>query len=195
MAEALIVVDVQNDFCPGGALAVPQGDRVVPLLNSYMDRAKRAGVHLYASRDWHPAETAHFAAFGGPWPAHCVQGTEGAAFHPDLRLPEGTAIVTKGDGAVDDGYSAFEGRLADGRSLAADLRARGVDTVYVGGLATDYCVKETALSARREGFDTVWLSDASLPVELHPGDGERAAEELARAGVRPMELAAFYAAA
>jgi nicotinamidase/pyrazinamidase len=194
MGEALIVVDVQNDFCPGGALAVSHGDRVVPVLNEYLERAARAGVHIYASRDWHPAETAHFEAFGGRWPAHCVQGTHGAAFHPDLRLPANTAIVTKGDSAEDSGYSAFDGWLADGRALAVDLRAHGVGTVYIGGLATDYCVVETALSARREGFDTVWLRDASLPVELAPGDGQRAADQMARAGVRAAELATFHPA-
>jgi nicotinamidase/pyrazinamidase len=194
MAEAIIVVDVQNDFCPGGSLAVPEGDRVVPVLNRYLERAVRSGVVVYASRDWHPAQTAHFVSGGGLWPAHCVQGTAGAAFHPDLRLPEGARIVTKGTGPVDDGYSAFEGRLPDGRALAEDLRARGVGTVYVGGLATDYCVLQTALGARRERLDTVWLSDASLPVEVHPGDGQRAADEMARVGVRTIALGAFHAA-
>jgi nicotinamidase/pyrazinamidase len=192
MAEALIVVDVQNDFCPGGALPVPEGDRVVPVLNAYLERAAPAGVRVYASRDWHPAETAHFVTGGGPWPAHCVQGTAGAAFHPDLRLPAGAAIVTKGTGATDDGYSAFEGRLDDGRALADDLRAHGVTTVYVGGLATDYCVLQTALSARREGFDTVWLRDASLPVEAHPGDGQRAEDTMAAAGVRSAAVETFH---
>lgn len=192
MADALIVVDVQNDFCPGGTLAVPEGDRVVPVLNEYMERATRAGVRVYASRDWHPAATAHFASGGGPWPAHCVQGTAGAAFHPDLRLPASAAIVTKGTGATDDGYSAFEGRLADGRALADDLRAHGVTTVFVGGLATDYCVLQTALSARREAFDTVWLSDASRPVELRPGDGQRAVAAMTAAGVRSATLAEFH---
>jgi nicotinamidase/pyrazinamidase len=192
MAEALIVVDVQNDFCPGGALAVPQGDRVVPVLNQYLERATRAGVRVYASRDWHPAETTHFRSSGGPWPAHCVQGTAGAAFHPDLRLPADAAIVTKGTGTTDDGYSAFEGRLPDGASLADDLRAHAVTIVYVGGLATDYCVLQTALGARREGFTTFWLSDASLPVEVQPGDGQRAAASLAQAGVRAATLGAFH---
>ena len=192
MAEAIIVVDVQNDFCPGGSLAVPEGDRVVPVLNRYLERAARSGVRVYASRDWHPTDTAHFIAGGGPWPAHCVQGTAGAAFHPDLRLPAGTVIVTKGMSPVDSGYSAFEGRLPDGRTLADDLRASGVETVYVGGLATDYCVLQTALGARREGFYTVWLSDASLPVEVHPGDGLRAVDAMTRAGVRTIALEAFH---
>lgn len=192
MAEALIIVDVQNGFCPGGALAVPQGDHVVPVLNQYLERASRAGVRVYASRDWHPAETTHFLASGGPWPAHCVQGTAGAAFHPNLLLPADVAIVTKGTGTTDSGYSAFEGRLPDGTALADDLHAHGVIMVYVGGLATDYCVLQTALGARREGFNTVWLSDASLPVEVRPGDGERAAAALAQAGVRAATLEAFY---
>ncbi len=145
----LIVVDIQVDLCPGGSLAVSQGDRVVPVLSQYLERAVRAGILIYASRDWHPAETTHVVTGGGPWPAHCMQGTPGAASHPHLRLPAGTAVVTTGSGTADDGHSAFEGRLADGRTLAEDLRGRGVTTVYAGGLATDYCVLWKALSAAR----------------------------------------------
>lgn len=192
MADALIVVDVQNDFCPGGALPVPEGDRVVPVLNAYLALAERVPIPIYASRDWHPAHTTHFAQFGGLWPEHCVQGTPGAAFHRDLKLPPSTRVVTKGTSANDEGYSAFEGTLESGRSLVEDLRAAGVSTVFVGGLATDYCVLQTVLSARREGFETIWLRDASLPVEVRPGDGARAEEQMLLAGARETTVADFH---
>ncbi len=191
MADALIVVDVQNDFCPGGMLPVPEGDRVVPVLNEYLARAEGVGIPIFASRDWHPAHTAHFAQDGGPWPVHCVQNTPGAAFHPDLRLPIATGIVTKGTSARDEGYSAFEGRLPDGRDLATALREAGVTRVYVGGLATDYCVRATVLGARQSGFDVVWLRDASRPVEVQPGDGARAEAEMLAAGAQAGTLAEF----
>lgn len=182
MNRALIVVDVQNDFCPGGALPVPDGDRVVPVLNTYLARADAAGMPIFASRDWHPARTTHFTEFGGRWPAHCVQDTPGAAFHPDLRLPAATRIITKGTGGRDEGYSAFEGQLSDGRDLATALGEAGVTRVFVGGLATDYCVRATVLAARQAGFEVTWLRDASRPVDMKPGDGARAQIEMMAAG-------------
>jgi nicotinamidase/pyrazinamidase len=191
MADALIVVDVQNDFCPGGALPVPEGDHVVPVLNGYLERAAAAGIPIFASRDWHPPHTIHFAQDGGTWPVHCVQHTPGAAFHPDLRLPPGAQIVTTGTSADEDGYDGFEGTLPDGRDLATALRDAGVTRVYIGGLATDYCVRATVLSARRAGFDTVWLRDASRAVEIQPGDGARAAAEMLEAGAQVGTLAEF----
>ncbi|HET9981476.1 MAG TPA: nicotinamidase [Ktedonobacterales bacterium] len=191
MADALIVVDVQNDFCPGGALAVPEGDAVIPVLNEYMSRASDAGILIFASRDWHPQVTRHFAAQGGPWPPHCVQETRGAEFHPDLRLPPGTVVVSKGMSAEDQGYSALEAVLPDGQPLADALRADGVTHVYVGGLATDYCVRATVLDALKEGFTTSVLVDASRPVEVQPGDGERALNEMLAAGAEPQILDEF----
>jgi nicotinamidase/pyrazinamidase len=182
MKEALLVVDVQNDFCPGGSLAVADGDAVVPVLNQYMTRAAVASMPIYASRDWHPAQTAHFREFGGQWPPHCVQGTRGAEFHPDLRLPEGTVIVSKGMNRVDDGYSLFEGKLEDGRDALAALRELGVTRVHVGGLATDYCVRATTLDALAARFDVCLLVDAIHAVEVQPGDGERAIAEMRAAG-------------
>jgi nicotinamidase/pyrazinamidase len=192
MSDALIVVDVQNDFCPGGALPVPQGDRVVPVINDYLADSSAAGVPIFASRDWHPANTRHFKPYGGPWPVHCVQGSWGAQFHPDLRLPDSTRIVTKGTSDRDDGYSAFDGRLDDGSDLATALHAAGVTRVFVGGLATDYCVKQTVLDARKHHFDAVWLGDASRPVEVQPGDGERAARDMLAAGARETTRADFH---
>lgn len=191
MADALIVVDVQNDFCPGGSLAVPEGDAVVPVLNEYMSRAADAGVPIFASRDWHPEHTRHFAAEGGPWPPHCVQGTPGAEFHPELRLPEGVAIVSKGMSTEDQGYSALEAVLPDGQSLLEALRARGVEHIYIGGLATDYCVRATTLDALKDGFITSVLVDASRAVDVQPGDGARALNEMLAAGAEPQILDEF----
>ncbi len=189
MADALIVVDMQNDFCPGGSLAVPQGDEVVPVLNDYMQRAATAGIPIFASRDWHPAHTAHFRDEGGPWPPHCVQQTHGAEFHPELALPEGAIVVSKGMDTRDDGYSALEALLPDGRDLLTALRDAGITTVHVGGLATDYCVSATALGARAAGLRVYFLEDAIRPVDVQPGDGKRAIQEMLTAGARPETLA------
>jgi nicotinamidase/pyrazinamidase len=182
-SPALLIVDVQNDFRPGGALAVPDGDRVVPVLNRLAARASALGIPVYASRDWHPPDTRHFATRGGKWPVHCVAGTEGARLHPDLQLPPGALIVSKGTSTEDDGYSAFEGSIAGRGSLLADLRARGVDEVVIGGLTTDYCVKLSALDARRHGLGATVVSDAIGAVNVSPGDGARALEEMKAAGV------------
>ena len=174
--RALVVVDVQNDFCPGGALAVERGDEVVAPLNRLISEFLERGEPVYKSRDWHPRTTKHFAEFGGTWPVHCVQDTRGAAFHPRLLDDPRVEVVSKGTGD-EDSYSAF-----DGTTLAEDLRRRGVREVWVGGLATDYCVKNTVLDALREGFRVRALTEAMRAVNLKPGDGERAVEEMRRAG-------------
>ena len=191
MKDALLIVDMQNDFCPGGALAVAEGHAVVPLLNQYMERASAAGIPIFASRDWHPAQTAHFREFGGQWPPHCVQGTSGAEFHPGLRLPEETVIVSKGMNPVDEGYSLFEGKLEDGRDALTALRELGVTRVHVGGLATDYCVRATTLDALAARFDVFLLEDAIRAVEVQPGDEERAIKEMREAGAVSEELENF----
>jgi nicotinamidase/pyrazinamidase len=195
MSDALIVVDVQYDFCPGGSLPVPTGDEVIPVFNQYLAIAGSVSIPIFASRDWHPPITRHFAAQGGLWPAHCVQGTHGAEFRHDLHLPSSARIVTTGDRSEDEGYSAFEGRVDDGKPLAEDLRAAGVTRVYVGGLATDYCVLHTVLDALREGFETYYLADASRPVELKPGDGQRAEADMLAAGAHVCTLDDFHPAA
>ena len=123
--DALLVVDVQNDFCPGGSLAVPEGDRVVPVLNGYIARFEAAGAPVFACRDWHPVRTRHFQAYGGVWPPHCVQGTTGAAFHPALALPREAAVFSKGMDPEQDAYSAFQGEDASGRPLVRVLKDRG----------------------------------------------------------------------
>lgn len=174
--RALIVVDFQNDFCPGGALAVEDGDKVVGPLNQLIDEFLANGEPVFASRDWHPRKTRHFAESGGTWPVHCVQDTFGAEFHPNLRRDPRIRIISKGLGDTDC-YSAF-----DETDLAERLRAEHVEEVWVGGLATDYCVKQTVLDAAREGFDIKAVVNAMRPVNLQPGDGDRAIKEMRAAG-------------
>lgn len=185
---ALLVVDVQIDFCPGGALPVPHGDQVVEPLNRYLALFALRSSPVFASRDWHPKESRHFRESGGIWPPHCVQDTAGAAFHPGLRLPPETIVISKGISALDDGYSAMQGTTANGTPLPMLLRHMDLDRLYVGGLATDYCVKETVLEALKEGFAVTVLADAVRGVELNPGDSERAVARMVEAGA---EMATF----
>jgi nicotinamidase/pyrazinamidase len=182
--SALLFVDVQNDFCPGGALAVPDGDRVVAALNRYIKVAEAEGTPIYASRDWHPPNTAHFTSQGGQWPIHCVRGTKGAEFHPSLELPRQATIITKGDSPDRDGYSAFEGHTDGAKSLLTDLQERRINHLYVGGLATDYCVKHSVLDALKAGLHVTLLEDAIAGVDVQPGDSAAAIEEMRRAGAR-----------
>lgn len=178
--SALVIVDVQNDFCPGGALPCPEGDKVIPPLNDLAERFDRQGQTVVATRDWHPEDHMSFEEQGGPWPPHCVQGTEGAAFHPELDLPEGTVEIKKGDDPDAEDYSGFLGSDDRGRSLAEVLEAEGVERVFVGGLATDYCVKETTLDALDEGFETYLVDDAHRGVDAQ--DSQEAVEEMTEAG-------------
>ena len=182
--SALLIVDVQKDFCPGGSLAVPDGDRVVPVLNRHIADATARGWPVYASRDWHPAMTRHFQAYGGEWPPHCVQNTEGATFHRDLRLPASTVVVTKGESPDNPGYSALAGHTPEGKTLAEALQEGNIDHLYVGGLATDYCVKQSVLDARRMGLKVTVLGDAIAGVDVQPGDSRRAIDEMRKAGAQ-----------
>ena len=175
--KALIVVDVQNDFCPGGSLAVANGDEVVAPLNKLIKEFLDRGEPVFKSRDWHPAIAKHFAAYGGTWPVHCVQNTPGAEFRAGLLDDPRITIISKGTDESADGYSGF-----DGTNLAQLLREEGVAEVWVGGLATDYCVKHTVLDARREGFEVKALADAMRAVNLKPNDGRQAIEEMRDAG-------------
>lgn len=177
----LIVVDVQNDFCPGGALAVDKGDEVVPPLNDLIREFLERGEPVFKSRDWHPPKTKHFAAQGGTWPVHCVQGTKGAEFHPQLLDDIHVRTISKGLGD-EDSYSAF-----DGTDLLLQLERLGVEEILVGGLATDYCVKNTVLDGLKYGLRVKALRDAMRAVELQPGDGERAIEEMRAAGAEIVE--------
>jgi nicotinamidase/pyrazinamidase len=177
MSEALLVVDVQNDFTPGGALAVPEGHEVVERINALMGSGRFDLV--LATRDWHPPDHRSFAAIdpAGPWPVHCVQGTPGAELHPGLDRARIDVVVDKGQDPGTDGYSGF-----DATGLGDLLRERGIDAVTVVGLATDYCVKNTALDALREGFAVTVDSAAARPVDVEPGDGDRALAEIRAAG-------------
>jgi nicotinamidase/pyrazinamidase len=186
--DALIVVDVQNDFCPGGALGVERGDEVVPILNLYIERFHTAGLPVIATRDWHPAKTSHFKSYGGIWPVHCVQTTPGAAFHAGLRLGNDAIVISKGMAADEDAYSAFQAKSERGVWLAELLHELGVGRIFVGGLATDYCVKQTALDARARGFRVVVLRDAIRGVNLKPDDSEKALVEMRRAGASTADL-------
>jgi nicotinamidase/pyrazinamidase len=174
--RALIVVDVQNDFCPGGTLAVPHGDEVVEPLNQVIGQFLERGEPVYKSRDWHPPTTKHFADYGGVWPVHCVQNTKGAEFHPALRDDPRITVISKGLGDTDC-YSAF-----DETDLLDQLHQQNVEEVVVGGLATDYCVKSTVLDALKHGFKVKALKTAMRAVDVQPGDGERAIEEMRDAG-------------
>ena len=175
--KALIVVDVQNDFCPGGSLAVANGDEVIPPLNKLISEFLDRGEPVFKSRDWHPATAKHFAIYGGVWPVHCVQNTPGARFHPDLSDDPRITVISKGIDESADGYSAF-----DGTNLAQTLQDQGVEEVWVGGLATDYCVKHTVLDALREDFEVKALGDAMRAVNVDPGDGAQAIAEMRAAG-------------
>lgn len=186
--DALLVIDVQNDFCPGGALAVSGGDGVVPVLNQYIREFRQTGLLVIFSRDWHPQKTTHFKEFGGIWPRHCIQGTKGAEFHPDLNVPDNAIIVTKGNDPDSDDYSAFQAVTEDGHGLGDMLREMGIKRILVGGLATDYCVKESALSGINEGFDVVLLEDAIKGVDINPGDSVKAIDEMHKAGAKSLTL-------
>jgi nicotinamidase/pyrazinamidase len=174
VSEALLVIDVQNDFTPGGALGVPDGDEVIGRVNELM--ASGRFDRVYATRDWHPPDHGSFAP-EGPWPVHCVQGTPGAELRSDLDRDAIDVIVDKGQDRDTEGYSGF-----DATGLADTLRADGVDAVTVVGLATDYCVRATALDALREGFAVTVDAAGTRPVDVQPGDGERALEEIRAAG-------------
>jgi nicotinamidase/pyrazinamidase len=171
--DALILVDAQNDFLPVGALAVVDGDKVIPVLNRYLPHFDDFGLTVVASRDWHPVDHCSFIAQGGQWPPHCLQDSAGAAFPAALKLPADTVLISKGRNPKYDAYSAFEGT-----DLARQLHARDIKRLFVGGLATDYCVVETVCDGLKAGFDVVLLQDAIRSVEIYAGDGARAIERM-----------------
>jgi nicotinamidase/pyrazinamidase len=182
--DALVIVDLQNDFLPGGALAVPQGDAVIAPLNDAIAAFEARGLPIFATRDWHPREHCSFTAQGGIWPPHCVADTRGAAFADALRLPRSAIIVSKADTARQDAYSGF-----GGTDLAAQLAARGVMRLLVGGLATDYCVLNTVLDGLAAGFEVLLLEEAMRAVEVTPGDGAAAMARMRQAGAQPVQTA------
>ena len=190
---ALVIVDVQNDFCPGGALGVRGGDEIVPILNEYASRFSRAGLPVYATRDWHPEQTTHFQKWGGLWPPHCVAGTSGAAFHSELKLPRQTIVISKGTQPEGDSYSTFHGWDYDGLPFVDSLRRHGVRHLYIGGLATDYCVLFSTLDALSQGFAVTVLLDAVRGIDRKPGDSERALGKMKEAGADTATLEFIHA--
>lgn len=175
--DALLVVDVQNDFLPGGALAVPCGDRVIPVINAYLHRFRLRGYPVFATRDWHPADHCSFLAEGGPWPPHCIANTGGAGFPTDLALPADLQPISKATARAPDSYSGFAGT-----DLADRLREAGVKRLFVAGLATDYCVLHTVCDALAEGFAVVLLVDAVRAVNARAHDGDAAIAEMTSRG-------------
>jgi nicotinamidase/pyrazinamidase len=173
--DGLLIVDLQKDFCPGGALPIEEGDRVVPVLNRWIEAAEKRGIPVYASRDWHPTRHMSFKEKGGLWPEHCLQDSEGARFHPELHLPEGTVLITKGVRFDQDQNSVF-----DQTGFSHQLRLDGVQRLWVGGLAEDVCVLASVLDGRREGFAVHLIREATRPVT--PEGGKEAREKMREAG-------------
>jgi len=172
--DALIVVDMQKDFMPGGALPVPEGDKIIPRLNEYIKLFESKGLPVFFTRDWHPENHISFKGHGGIWPPHCVRNTEGAEFHEDLYIPKDNKfIISKGISQDFDAYSGFQGTV-----LESLLRERGIRRIFVGGVATDYCVKNTAIGGLNLDFEVLVLEDAIKGVDVNPGDVEKAIEEM-----------------
>jgi nicotinamidase/pyrazinamidase len=182
-ADALIIVDLQNDFLPGGSLGVPQGDEVVAPIQQLIDLYQAHGLPIYASRDWHPAGHCSFTDQGGPWPIHCIAGSHGAAFSSAIDLEQFSTVISKATTIEKDAYSAF-----NCTGLGEQMRARGIQRVAVCGLATDYCVLNTAKDALAEGFATLLVLDAIRAVDVHPGDGTRAIAQMQDAGAQPVHV-------
>ena len=185
-SDALLITDIQKDFLPGGALPVPSGDEIIPVLNVYAMLFDDAKAHVFASRDWHPPNHCSFKQQGGPWPPHCVQNTKGAKFSADLKLPEGTVVISKATDPEHESYSVF-----DRTNFQDELRKRGVERLFVGGLATDYCVVNTVLDALSLGFKAVVLMDATLGINVNPGDVDRAVEKMLKMGAEQATTADF----
>ncbi len=186
--KALLIVDIQNDFCPGGALGVPEGDRIIPAINKYIKYFAKKKLPIFATRDWHPVRTKHFKEFGGVWPVHCIQNTRGALFHPDLKLSKDTVLLYKGMDSDKDSYSSFEAEDASGIALPKILRRLGIKEIYIGGLATDYCVRFTTKDAIKQGFKVKLLMDAVKGVNLKPDDSQNAIKEMVKLGAKKISL-------
>ena len=186
--KALLVVDVQNDFCPGGALGIKDGDKIIQAINKYIKIFASKKLPIFATRDWHPGKTKHFKQFGGVWPVHCVQGTKGASFHLKLRLPQQAILVYKGMDPEKDSYSAFQAEDKKGTTLPKLLKKLGIEELYIAGLATDYCVKFTTHDAIRKGFKVKILLDAIKGVNLKPYDSEEAIKEMVKQGAKKITL-------
>jgi len=186
--KALVIVDVQNDFCPGGALGVPQGDKIIPAINKYIKVFSSKKLPIFVTRDWHPVRTKHFKDFGGVWPVHCIQNTRGAAFHPKLKLPKEAIFLYKGMDPEKDSYSAFQAQELNGTGFAHLLKLLKVNELYICGLATDYCVRFSTLDALKHGVKVKILIDAIKGVDLKKGDSQKAIKEMIRKGAKTLTL-------
>lgn len=182
--KALIIVDLQNDFCPGGSLGVDEGDQIIPGVNKLAVKFQKAGHPIFATRDWHTPDHISFKDQGGEWLPHCVQGSPGADFHPDLKLPDRTIVISKGDSADKDAYSGF-----DGTNLTRQLLDVGVTNLIICGLATDYCVRATALDGMVAGFNVAVATDLTRAINAKPGDGDHTIDELRDSGIEITTLA------
>jgi nicotinamidase/pyrazinamidase len=191
-SKALLVVDVQNDFCPGGALGIHGGDRIIPILNRYIKYFEKENLPIFVTRDWHPKVTKHFQQFGGVWPIHCIEGSYGAQFHPELEFPRKALVMSKGMDPEEDSYSAFHATDPDERTLANLLNKLGVSQIYIGGLATDYCVKYSVLDALSGGLEVFVLTDAVAGVNLQPEDSSVALQEMVGRGARKTICEEFF---
>ncbi|TFH22971.1 nicotinamidase [Candidatus Bathyarchaeota archaeon] len=176
-SDALLITDIQKDFLPGGALPVDGGEEIIPVLNDYIKNFDAAKSHVLASRDWHPINHVSFSAQGGPWPPHCVQETKGAEFSPDLKLPEHTVVISKATESTHESYSAFDGII-----LANELKKLGIKRLFIGGLATDYCVVNTVLDATRLGLETILLMDATSGINVNLSDVDDAIKKMVTNG-------------
>ncbi len=199
LKKALLVVDIQNDFCPGGALGISGGDKVIPFVNNYIKIFSKNKLPIFISRDWHPKKTKHFSRysgipsktgkkFGGLWPMHCVRNTKGASFHPELKIPGEAIIISKGMDPKEDSYSAFQAKDAGGQSLGNLLKIFGVEEIYIAGLATDYCVKYSAIDALKSGFKVKILKDAIQGVNIKPTDSKEALAQITAMGAKEIDL-------
>ncbi|MCX5702036.1 MAG: bifunctional nicotinamidase/pyrazinamidase [Candidatus Omnitrophica bacterium] len=188
LKKALLIIDVQNDFCPGGALAVSEGDKIVPRINKYIKLFSKSKLPVFASRDWHPVRTKHFKDFGGVWPVHCIQSAKGAMFHQDLKLPRDAILLYKGMDPDKDSYSVFQAEDSRGMKFEQLLNIFGIKELYVAGLATDYCVKSSAVDALEKGLKVKLLIDAIKGVNLKAGDSEKAIQEMSKNGAKKLTL-------
>jgi nicotinamidase/pyrazinamidase len=185
-SDALLITDIQNDFLPGGELPIAGGDEIIPVLNGYARIFKDAKAHVFASKDWHPSNHCSFKQQGGSWPPHCVQDTKGAEFSPKLRLPKDAVVVFKATDPMRESYSVF-----DGTDFLNELKERNIQRLFVGGLATDYCVLNTVLDARKHGFETVVFMDAIRGINVKPGDVDQAVESMLKSGALQASTADF----
>jgi nicotinamidase/pyrazinamidase len=189
--KALLIIDLQNDFCPGGALGIPGGDTIIPKLNKYLRFFSRKKRPIFVAGDWHPVRTSHFKDFGGTWPVHCLQNSRGAQFHPQLKLPQGTIILYKVMDPEKESDSVFQSEDHRGMSFAKLLQLLGISELYIGGLATDFCVKASVVDVLKQGLKVKLLLDGMKGVDIQAGDSEKALKEMLKKGAKKITVKAL----